>query len=150
MCQSSVFHFISCIIHEVCYRGITRWKGWKLLGECLSDSSATCLFSLWFLWWWEVLWSCRPAALNKHLENKKLFLKYFLISCCNFKLLVKLCAANLQIHEKDVEEMNEKNENANTLNEEPLITADQVCVEHKTNTHESFHGTQNGAKPKSC
>ncbi len=34
----------------------------------------------------------------------------------------------LQIHEKEEEEMNEKNDNANCLNEEPLITADQVCV----------------------
>ena len=36
--------------------------------------------------------------------------------------------ASLQIHEKEEEEMNEKNDNANCLNEEPLITADQVCV----------------------
>lgn len=34
----------------------------------------------------------------------------------------------LQIHEKEEEEMNEKNDNANCLNEEPLITADQVRV----------------------
>ncbi|XP_037543360.1 fasciculation and elongation protein zeta-1 [Nematolebias whitei] len=34
-----------------------------------------------------------------------------------------------EIHEKDEEEMNEKNENANSLNEEPLITADQVIEE---------------------
>lgn len=32
----------------------------------------------------------------------------------------------LQIHEKEEEEMNEKNENGNCLSEEPLITADQV------------------------
>lgn len=32
----------------------------------------------------------------------------------------------LKIHEKEEDEMNEKNENANCLNEEPLITADQV------------------------
>lgn len=31
-----------------------------------------------------------------------------------------------KIHEKEEDEMNEKNENANCLNEEPLITADQV------------------------
>lgn len=41
--------------------------------------------------------------------------------------------------------MNEKNENANSLNEEPLITADQVCVEHETNAHEIFFGIQDGA-----
>uniref|UniRef100_A0A8C4DWV6 Fasciculation and elongation protein zeta 1 (zygin I) n=1 Tax=Dicentrarchus labrax TaxID=13489 RepID=A0A8C4DWV6_DICLA len=35
----------------------------------------------------------------------------------------------LQIHEKEEEEMNEKNDNANCLNEEPLITADQVIEE---------------------
>ncbi|XP_007556534.1 fasciculation and elongation protein zeta-1 [Poecilia latipinna] len=34
-----------------------------------------------------------------------------------------------EIHEKEEEEMNEKNENANCLNEEPLITADQVIEE---------------------
>ncbi|XP_009303672.1 fasciculation and elongation protein zeta-1 isoform X1 [Danio rerio] len=34
-----------------------------------------------------------------------------------------------EIHEKDEDEMNEKNENANCLNEEPLITADQVIEE---------------------
>lgn len=28
--------------------------------------------------------------------------------------------------------MNEKNDNANCLNEEPLITADQVCVYNQT------------------
>ncbi|XP_030648095.1 fasciculation and elongation protein zeta-1-like [Chanos chanos] len=33
-----------------------------------------------------------------------------------------------EIHEKEEEEMNEKNENANCLNEEPLITADQVSA----------------------
>lgn len=32
----------------------------------------------------------------------------------------------LQIHEKEEEEMNEKNDNANCLKEEPLISADQV------------------------
>ncbi|MEQ2257618.1 hypothetical protein ILYODFUR_036527, partial [Ilyodon furcidens] len=36
---------------------------------------------------------------------------------------------DLQIHEKEEEEMNEKNENANCMNEEPLITADQVIEE---------------------
>lgn len=30
--------------------------------------------------------------------------------------------------------MNEKNDNANCLNEEPLITADQVCVYNQTAT----------------
>uniref|UniRef100_A0A3B4ZWJ7 Fasciculation and elongation protein zeta 1 n=1 Tax=Stegastes partitus TaxID=144197 RepID=A0A3B4ZWJ7_9TELE len=35
----------------------------------------------------------------------------------------------LQIHEKEEEEMNEKNDNASCLNEEPLITADQVIEE---------------------
>lgn len=34
-----------------------------------------------------------------------------------------------EIHEKEEEEMNEKNENANCLYEEPLITADQVIEE---------------------
>ncbi|KAM9540526.1 fasciculation and elongation protein zeta-1-like isoform 2-T2 [Salvelinus alpinus] len=34
-----------------------------------------------------------------------------------------------EIHEKEEEEMNEKNDNANCLSEEPLITADQVIVE---------------------
>ncbi|MCI4388272.1 hypothetical protein PGIGA_G00083810 [Pangasianodon gigas] len=34
-----------------------------------------------------------------------------------------------EIHEKEEEEMNEKNENANCLTEEPLITADQVIEE---------------------
>ncbi|XP_051971417.1 fasciculation and elongation protein zeta-1 [Xyrauchen texanus] len=34
-----------------------------------------------------------------------------------------------EIHEKEEEEMNEKNENANCLSEEPLITADQVIEE---------------------
>ncbi|XP_041865287.1 fasciculation and elongation protein zeta-1 [Melanotaenia boesemani] len=34
-----------------------------------------------------------------------------------------------EIHEKDEEEMNEKNDNASCLNEEPLITADQVIEE---------------------
>lgn len=32
----------------------------------------------------------------------------------------------VQIHEKEEEEMNEKNDNANCLKEEPLISADQV------------------------
>lgn len=40
----------------------------------------------------------------------------------------------LQIHEKEEEEMNEKNDNANCLNEEPLITADKVCVYNQTAT----------------
>ena len=31
-----------------------------------------------------------------------------------------------QIHEKEEQEMNEKNDNASCLNEEPLISADQV------------------------
>uniref|UniRef100_A0A667ZFX4 Fasciculation and elongation protein zeta 1 (zygin I) n=1 Tax=Myripristis murdjan TaxID=586833 RepID=A0A667ZFX4_9TELE len=35
----------------------------------------------------------------------------------------------VQVHEKEEEEMNEKNDNANCLNEEPLITADQVIEE---------------------
>uniref|UniRef100_A0AAQ5XT76 Fasciculation and elongation protein zeta 1 (zygin I) n=1 Tax=Amphiprion ocellaris TaxID=80972 RepID=A0AAQ5XT76_AMPOC len=35
----------------------------------------------------------------------------------------------LQIHEKEEEEMNEKNDNVSCLNEEPLITADQVIEE---------------------
>uniref|UniRef100_A0A3P8WPE2 Fasciculation and elongation protein zeta 1 (zygin I) n=1 Tax=Cynoglossus semilaevis TaxID=244447 RepID=A0A3P8WPE2_CYNSE len=34
-----------------------------------------------------------------------------------------------EIHEKEEEEMNEKNENVSCLNEEPLITADQVIEE---------------------
>ncbi|XP_029925121.1 fasciculation and elongation protein zeta-1 [Myripristis murdjan] len=34
-----------------------------------------------------------------------------------------------EVHEKEEEEMNEKNDNANCLNEEPLITADQVIEE---------------------
>ncbi|XP_077448841.1 fasciculation and elongation protein zeta-1 [Stigmatopora argus] len=34
-----------------------------------------------------------------------------------------------EIHEKEEEEMNEKNDNANCLNEEPLMTADQVIEE---------------------
>ncbi|KAJ8347582.1 hypothetical protein SKAU_G00261710 [Synaphobranchus kaupii] len=34
-----------------------------------------------------------------------------------------------EVHEKEEEEMNERNENANCLNEEPLITADQVIEE---------------------
>lgn len=34
----------------------------------------------------------------------------------------------LKIHEKEEEEMNEKNENANCLSDEPLITADQVSL----------------------
>lgn len=34
-----------------------------------------------------------------------------------------------EIHEKEEEEMNEKNDNANCLNEEPLISADQVIEE---------------------
>ncbi|XP_035288074.1 fasciculation and elongation protein zeta-1 [Anguilla rostrata] len=34
-----------------------------------------------------------------------------------------------EIHEKEEEEMNERNENANCLNEEPLVTADQVIEE---------------------
>ncbi|XP_073730467.1 fasciculation and elongation protein zeta-1 isoform X2 [Misgurnus anguillicaudatus] len=34
-----------------------------------------------------------------------------------------------EIHEKEEDEMNEKNENANCLNEEPIITADQVIEE---------------------
>jgi len=34
----------------------------------------------------------------------------------------------LKIHEKDEDEMNEKNENANCLRDEPLITADQVSL----------------------
>ncbi|XP_047463416.1 fasciculation and elongation protein zeta-1 [Mugil cephalus] len=34
-----------------------------------------------------------------------------------------------EIHEKEEEEMNEKNDNASCLNEEPLITADQVIEE---------------------
>ncbi|XP_059394640.1 fasciculation and elongation protein zeta-1-like isoform X3 [Carassius carassius] len=34
-----------------------------------------------------------------------------------------------EIHEKEEDEMNEKNENANCLSEEPLITADQVIEE---------------------
>ncbi|XP_046717861.1 fasciculation and elongation protein zeta-1 isoform X2 [Silurus meridionalis] len=34
-----------------------------------------------------------------------------------------------EIHEKEEDEMNEKNENANCLTEEPLITADQVIEE---------------------
>ncbi|XP_020484940.1 fasciculation and elongation protein zeta-1 isoform X1 [Labrus bergylta] len=38
-------------------------------------------------------------------------------------------AAQLHIHEKEEEEMNEKNDNANCLSEEPLITADQVIEE---------------------
>lgn len=42
----------------------------------------------------------------------------------------------LQIHEKE-EEMNEKNDNANCLSEEPLLTADQVttdtCTSYKKN-----------------
>lgn len=32
----------------------------------------------------------------------------------------------LQIHEKEEQEMNEKNDNASCLSEEPLISADQV------------------------
>lgn len=43
----------------------------------------------------------------------------------------------LQIHEKEEEEMNEKNDNANCLSEEPLLTADQVttdtCTSYKKN-----------------
>uniref|UniRef100_A0A3Q3VXG4 Uncharacterized protein n=1 Tax=Mola mola TaxID=94237 RepID=A0A3Q3VXG4_MOLML len=35
----------------------------------------------------------------------------------------------VQIHEKEEEEMNEKNDNVNCLKEEPLITADQVIEE---------------------
>lgn len=38
----------------------------------------------------------------------------------------------LKIHEKDEDEMNEKNENANCLSEEPLITADQVSLNFYT------------------
>lgn len=34
-----------------------------------------------------------------------------------------------EIHEKEEEEMNEKNDNANCLNDEPLISADQVIEE---------------------
>ncbi|XP_067085134.1 fasciculation and elongation protein zeta-1 [Osmerus mordax] len=34
-----------------------------------------------------------------------------------------------EIHEKEEEEMNEKNDNANCLSEEPLVTADQVIEE---------------------
>uniref|UniRef100_A0AAQ4P471 Fasciculation and elongation protein zeta 1 (zygin I) n=1 Tax=Gasterosteus aculeatus aculeatus TaxID=481459 RepID=A0AAQ4P471_GASAC len=37
--------------------------------------------------------------------------------------------SELEIHEKEEEEMNEKNDNANCLKEEPLITADQVIEE---------------------
>lgn len=37
-----------------------------------------------------------------------------------------------KIHEKDEDEMNEKNENANCLSEEPLITADQVSLNFYT------------------
>uniref|UniRef100_I3KFI3 Fasciculation and elongation protein zeta 1 (zygin I) n=2 Tax=Oreochromis TaxID=8139 RepID=I3KFI3_ORENI len=41
----------------------------------------------------------------------------------------KGCDTVQSIHEKEEEEMNEKNDNANCLNEEPLITADQVIEE---------------------
>lgn len=34
----------------------------------------------------------------------------------------------MQIHEKEEDEMNEKNENASYVSEEPLVTADQVMV----------------------
>lgn len=40
-----------------------------------------------------------------------------------------------QIHEKEEEEMNEKNDNANCLNDEPIITAAQVCVYAYIGTH---------------
>uniref|UniRef100_A0A673A9G4 Fasciculation and elongation protein zeta 1 (zygin I) n=1 Tax=Sphaeramia orbicularis TaxID=375764 RepID=A0A673A9G4_9TELE len=44
--------------------------------------------------------------------------------------LFNKCSSHiLQIHEKEEEEMNEKNDNANCLNDEPLITADQVIEE---------------------
>lgn len=33
-----------------------------------------------------------------------------------------------QIHERDEEEMNEKNDNVTCLNGESVITADQVCL----------------------
>lgn len=61
--------------------------------------------------------SCKPSFLSK-------------IYCSSHFLLFgsHVLSHIPQIHEKEEEEMNEKNDNANCLNEEPLITADQVCV----------------------
>ncbi|XP_005991208.1 fasciculation and elongation protein zeta-1 [Latimeria chalumnae] len=38
-------------------------------------------------------------------------------------------ASDLEVHEKEEEELNEKNDNTSCLNEEPLLTADQVIEE---------------------
>lgn len=39
---------------------------------------------------------------------------------------MQISSKTLQIHEKEEQEMNEKNDNASCLSEEPLISADQV------------------------
>lgn len=39
---------------------------------------------------------------------------------------IEISSKMLQIHEKEEQEMNEKNDNASCLSEEPLISADQV------------------------
>lgn len=41
-------------------------------------------------------------------------------------VLIQISSKILQIHEKEEQEMNEKNDNASCLSEEPLISADQV------------------------
>lgn len=46
-------------------------------------------------------------------------------SSCAF-VFIEISSKILQIHEKEEQEMNEKNDNASCLSEEPLISADQV------------------------
>lgn len=41
-------------------------------------------------------------------------------------VFIEISSKLLQIHEKEEQEMNEKNDNASCLSEEPLISADQV------------------------
>lgn len=41
-------------------------------------------------------------------------------------VLIQSPSKTLQIHEKEEQKMNEKNDNASCLSEEPLISADQV------------------------
>lgn len=41
-------------------------------------------------------------------------------------VFIEISSKILQIHEKEEQEMNEKNDNASCLSEEPLISADQV------------------------
>lgn len=44
----------------------------------------------------------------------------------SLNVLCQISSDILQIHEKEEQEMNEKNDNASCLSEEPLISADQV------------------------